>query len=156
MRVIGVDHTSFAVADLDRSLAFYVGLLGCDLLWRREIADGYFRRIVGLPDAVVRAAHLRIPGSAHTLELFEYATPRGQPADVQPNNPGSAHLAWLVDDLAAAYDELRAADVRFRAAPVVIDAGVNRGGLAAYALDPDGIVVELFQRPVGPAGAGER
>jgi catechol 2,3-dioxygenase-like lactoylglutathione lyase family enzyme len=147
MRVIGVYHTSFTVSDIERSLEFYQGLLGCEVLWRREIDEKYFRNIVGFPECRVRAAHLRIPGSAHILELFEYVTPRGVPADVRTNNPGSAHIALLVDDLVAAHNELVSKGVRFRSAPVMIDAGANRGGRSAYVLDPDGITVELFQPP---------
>lgn len=147
MRVIGIYHTSFTVSNIERSLEFYQGLLGCEVLWRREIDEEYFRSIVGFPECRVRAAHLRIPGSAHILEIFEYVTPRGVPADVRTNNPGSAHLALLVDDLVAMYNELVSKGVRFRSAPVMIDAGANRGGRSAYVLDPDGITVELFQPP---------
>ncbi len=147
MRVIGIYHTSFTVSNIERSLEFYQGLLGCELLWRREIDEEYFRNIVGFPECRVRAAHLRIPGSAHILELFEYVTPRGVPADVRTNNPGSAHIALFVDDLVAVYNELVSKGVRFRSAPVMIDAGANRGGSSAYVSDPDGITVELFQSP---------
>ncbi len=147
MRVIGVYHTSFTVSNIERSLEFYQGFLGCEVLWRREIDEEYFRSIVGFPECRVRAAHLRIPGSAHILEIFEYVTPRGVPADVRTNNPGSAHLALLVDDLVAMYNELVSKGVRFRSAPVMIDTGANRGGRSAYVLDPDGITVELFQPP---------
>ena len=147
MKVTGAHHTSFTVSNLERSLEFYAGRLGCQILWRREIAEPYFREIVGMPESRVRAAHLRIPGSAHILELFEYVAPRGRPADVRTNNPGSAHLALFVDDLPALYRELTAKGVRFRSSPVAIDAGANAGGRSVYALDPDGITVELFQPP---------
>jgi catechol 2,3-dioxygenase-like lactoylglutathione lyase family enzyme len=147
MRITGAHHTSYTVSDLDRSLAFYVGLLGCEVIWQREIRDEYFRQIVGLPGAIVRAAQLRIPGSQHVLELFEYIEPRGMAADVRNANPGSSHIAWFVDDLPAAYEELAGKGVAFRSPPVEINAGANRGGWAAYALDPDGITVELFQPP---------
>src|SRR5690606_36151613 len=101
----------------------------------------------GLPGCVVKAAHLRVPGSSHKLELFEYVTPPGAPVDTRPNNPGAAHLSLYVDDLLAAYAALQAEGVTFRSAPVAIDAGANRGGFAIYLLDPDGINVELFQKP---------
>ena len=145
MQIVGADHTSFTVSNLERSLEFYVGLLGCQVLWQREITDQYFRDIVGMPDAVVKAAHLAIPGTTHNLELFEYVVPRGTTADVRNNNPGSSHLAFYVDDLPAAYRELQAQGVRFRSAPIMIDKGVNTGGYSVYMLDPDGITVELFQ-----------
>ena len=147
MNITGIDHTSFTVSNLERSLEFYVGVLGFEFLWQREIANGYFREIVRMPDCVVKAAHLRIPGSTHKVELFEYSTPRGVPADVRTNNPGSAHLALLVTDLVQAYEELSARGIPFRSPPILIDAGVNTGGHAAYILDPDGISIELFQLP---------
>jgi catechol 2,3-dioxygenase-like lactoylglutathione lyase family enzyme len=147
MGIISVAHTSYTVSDLDRSLAFYVGLLDCEVIWQREIRDGYFRTIVGLPGCVVRAAQLRVPGGGHVLELFEYLEPHGVPADMRNNNPGSSHMAWVVDDLPAFYEQLSKQGVRFRSEPVYIDAGANRGAYAAYALDPDGITVELFQPP---------
>ena len=147
MQIKGAHHTSFTVSNLERSLEFYGSLLGCELLWQRETADQYFGDIVGFPDCIVKAAHLRIPGSAHLIELFEYVTPRGIIADVRTNNPGSSHVSFIVDDLLAAYEELQAAGVRFRSPPVSIGAGVNRGGYAVYMLDPDGITMELFQLP---------
>jgi lactoylglutathione lyase len=148
MRVIGADHTSFTVSNLDRSLEFYVDLLGCELVGRRDITNQYFRDIVGFPDCIVRAAWLRIPGSDHKLELFEYVKPIGIPADTRTNNPGSSHISFYVDDLHDAFEELRSKGVRFRSPPVDIDAGAGKGGRALYMLDPDGITVELYQPPM--------
>lgn len=146
MKVTGADHTSFTVSNLDRSLEFYVGLLGCELLWKRDaVTSQYFRDIVGFPDCACKGAHLKIPGTDHHIELFEYVAPRGVAADVRTNNPGSAHIAFYVDDLRSAYAELKSKGVRFRSPPVYIDQGVNTGGWAVYCLDPDGITMELFQ-----------
>jgi catechol 2,3-dioxygenase-like lactoylglutathione lyase family enzyme len=145
MKIIGTDHTSYTVANLERSLAFYVGLLGFEVLWQREISNQYFRDIVGFPECVVKAVHLGIPGSTHKLELFEYIAPPGTPADIRTNNPGSSHMSFVVDDLLAAYEELKAKGVQFRSPPIAIDAGANKGAYALYMLDPDSISVELFQ-----------
>ena len=145
MKITGIDHTSYTVSSLERSLEFYVGLLGFEVIWQRENISQYFRDIVAMPDCVVKAAHLRIPGSTQKLELFEYTTPRVVPADVRTNNPGSSHVSLYVDDLPAAYAELKAKGVRFRSAPIAIDSGANKGGYSLYMLDPDGISVELFQ-----------
>jgi catechol 2,3-dioxygenase-like lactoylglutathione lyase family enzyme len=35
MKIIGADHTSYTVSNLERSLEFYVDLLGFDVLWQR-------------------------------------------------------------------------------------------------------------------------
>ncbi len=145
MIVSGAHHTGFSVIDLDRSIEFYA-MLGCEVLWQRDIEDEYFRRIVGLPDTIVRAAHLRIPGSDHVIELFQYG-PQTEPTNLVPNQPGHSHVAFLVDDLPAAYEELLAKGVRFTSEPVMITAGANTGGYGVYMLDPNGITLELFQPP---------
>ena len=126
MKISGADHTSYTVTNLENSLEFYVGLLGFEVLWQREIANQYFRDIVGFPDCVVKAVQLCIPGGAHKLELFQYTTRAGTPADIRTNNSGSSHLALIVDDLPTAYAELKAKGARFRSPPIRIDAGAKR------------------------------
>jgi lactoylglutathione lyase len=147
-----LDHTGFTVSDLDRSVAFYRDLLGCEVLATQEKQGGYLAAIVGYPDAHVRMAHLRVPGSAHVIELFQYLAPPGGKAEVEPRNVGSSHLSFIVDDLAALYDSLVARGVTsFVSPPVEVDTGINRGGRALYLRDPDGITVELFQPPSAAA-----
>jgi catechol 2,3-dioxygenase-like lactoylglutathione lyase family enzyme len=145
--IVGAHHTSFTVADLGRSLAFFRDRLGLELLSTREVGDDYFGRIVGLPGCRVRAALLRIPNSAHHVELFQYLTPAGVPCEPRPCDPGSAHLSLLADDLPALYERLHAEGVAFVGAPVRIDAGPNAGGWGVYLRDPNGILIELFQPP---------
>jgi catechol 2,3-dioxygenase-like lactoylglutathione lyase family enzyme len=145
--IVAAHHTSFTVADLDRSIAFFRDMLGLELLFVREIRDAYFGRIVGLPGCVAKAAQLRIPGSAHHLELLEYLQPRGAEHWPRPCDPGSSHLALLVDDVPGLYQQLRPKGVAFVGEPVFIDAGPNRGGYAVYLRDPNGILIELLQPP---------
>jgi catechol 2,3-dioxygenase-like lactoylglutathione lyase family enzyme len=143
MTVSGTSHTGFSVVDLEESIAFY-RWLGCEVIWEREISDEYFRQIVGIPDCVVQAAHLRVPGSDHVIELFQYDRQRSH-AELMPNEPGHAHVAFLVDDLLSTYEELKAKGVRFRSPPALITAGANAGGYGVYLWDPSGITLELFQ-----------
>jgi catechol 2,3-dioxygenase-like lactoylglutathione lyase family enzyme len=146
VKITGADHTSYTVSNLERSLEFYHDLLGFEVLHiRPQITSRYFREIVGYPEGVIKGAYLAIPGTSHKLELFEYVNPRGTPLDTRNNTPGSSHLAFYVDDLAALYEALKARGVQFRSAPVYMDEGPNEGGWAVYMLDPDGITIELFQ-----------
>ena len=147
MKITGAHHTSYTVSNLERSLEFYVGLLGCEVIWQRENSNQYFRDIVGYPDSVAKMAMLSVLGSTHAIELIEYVVPRGVTADVRTKNVGSSHIAFLVDNLRAAYEELCAAGVRFRSPPVEITAGANKGAWAVYMTDPDGITMELFELP---------
>ena len=143
-------HTGYTVSDLDRSLVFYRDVLGCEVIATQEKEGGYLAAIVGYPDAHVRMAHLRVPGDDHVIELFEYVSPQGGRADVEPRNVGASHLCFLVTDLAALYEDLLSRGVAsFVSPPVEVDTGINRGGLGLYLKDPDGITVELFQPPSG-------
>lgn len=148
MGIIGAHHTCFTVKDMQQSLAFYRDALGFEVVNERPtVTDSYFRDIIGFPDAVVYAVLLKIPGSSHYLELFEYKQPRGVAQDLTPNNPGSSHIAYLVDDLRALYDRLKDfPGLHFISAPVYLDAGPNKGGWALYLQDPSGVVIELFEQ----------
>jgi catechol 2,3-dioxygenase-like lactoylglutathione lyase family enzyme len=145
--VVGVHHTSFTVADLERSVAFFRDALGLEVLYIREVRDDYFGRIVGLPGCVVKAALLRLSGSSHHVELFQYVQPVGQSVRPRPCDPGSCHLSFLVDDLRVLCAELRERDVELVSEPIEITAGPNRGGYGVYLRDPNGILIELFQPP---------
>jgi lactoylglutathione lyase len=143
----GTHHTGYTVADLERSLDFYHGLLGLEIVGRQEKQGGYLGAIVGHPDAHVKMAHLRVPGSEHVVELFEYVAPEGiAPGRLEPPNVGTSHLCLLTDDLNALYDHLVRQGVdSFVSPPVLVDTGFNTGGYGLYLRDPDGIPVELFQ-----------
>jgi catechol 2,3-dioxygenase-like lactoylglutathione lyase family enzyme len=148
MRTNGLHHTGYTVSDLDRSVAFYRDLLGCEVLATQEKEGGYLAAIVGYPDAHVRMAHLQAPGGGPVLELFEYVAPAGERPALEVRNVGTSHICFLVDDLPALYEELRAHGVdSFVSPPVAVDTGINRGGYGLYLHDPDGITVELFQPP---------
>jgi catechol 2,3-dioxygenase-like lactoylglutathione lyase family enzyme len=144
--IMGAHHTSFTVADLDRSLAFFRDALDLEVVFVRDVRADYFDRVVGLRDCEVRAALLKVPHSEHHVELFQYVRPSGEVHRPRPCDPGSAHLALLVDDLHGLVKQLRekGADA---GEPVEITAGPNRGGCALYLRDPNGILIELFQRP---------
>lgn len=149
----GIWHTSFTVADLEASLAFYCGLLGLELVHRQVQHNEYTARLVGFEGAHLEVAMLCVPGepvgpSGHHLELVEYRHPRGCSLEAQTNQPGAPHLAFVADDIHADFARLKSQGVRFKAEePVAIEAGVNKGGFTIYFLDPDGITLEMVQPP---------
>lgn len=145
-------HFSFTVSDIQRSIAFYRDILGMELVHTQEQTNPYTRKLVGYPDAHLKVAMLKTPAdtcspSTHVLELVEYVAPRGVKIDTATRNAGSAHLAFVVDDIFAAYDSLHRQGVRFHSEPVAIEAGANRGGYTVYFLDPDDITLEIVQPP---------
>jgi catechol 2,3-dioxygenase-like lactoylglutathione lyase family enzyme len=147
-----IHHTGYTVSDLDRSVAFYCDVLGLEVVAQQQKQGGYLAEIVGYPDTHVRMAHLRVPGGAHVVELFEYLAPEGaHPDRIEPRDVGTAHLCFVVDDLPAVHRRLVEAGVdTFVSPPVAVDTGINTGGFGVYLRDPDGIVVEIFQPPNRP------
>lgn len=143
-------HFSFTVSNLERSIEFYRNVVGMKLVKTAVHDQPYTSIQVGFQDAYLKVAQLTIEGipavrSGHLLELIEYVNPRGEPTDTTTNRPGSAHLAFQVDDLQAEYQRMKALGVRFRSEPVRITAGPNEGGWTVYFLDPDNITLEMVQ-----------
>lgn len=147
--VVGARHAGITVSDLDRSLAFYTGLLGLELVWRRVYEEPEIGEIVGVPDATsFDIAMLRVSGSDVEVELLEYRGCERRSGATEPCNPGSGHFCLFVREIDALHADLRARGVAFRSGgPVEMTAGANAGGKSLYALDPDGYVVELHEPP---------
>jgi len=141
--IIGTNHTSFTVSDVERSLAFYRDLLGMELISLAEREPAFAEKVTGIPGAHLKIAYLQAPG--HRLELIEYLHPPGKRLDLRTNNIGCAHVAFNVDDLHALYADLKAKGVPFKSPPMEVAAGPNKGNLAVYFTDPDGITLEFLQ-----------
>jgi lactoylglutathione lyase len=138
-------HTGLQVESLDRSVAFYRDLLGFEEVFRWNPQAPYIGELVGYPDVDLHAAILRMPGSDTFLELLEYRNVGRKAVDTATANPGTAHIAFFVDDLDSLYDQLNERGVGSVSKPVTPTIGPNKGGRAVYMVDPDGIRVELIQ-----------
>lgn len=147
--VVGARHAGITVSDLDRSLVFYCGTLGMELLWRRLYEEREIAEIVGVPEATgFDIAMLRVPGSDLEVELLEYKGCERSNGSARPCDPGTGHFAVFVDDIDGLHADLASRGVKFRSdGPVEMSAGANRGGKSLYSLDPDGYVVEFHERP---------
>ena len=140
-------HTGLTVSDLERSLLFWRDAMGMDVLFQQEKDGGYLEEIVGEPGAHVRMAHLAFGGEGPRIELFQYLAPSGGQHLSRPADQGFAHVCVACEDLDERMKRLVAAGGTPFSEPVVIDTGVNRGGRGVSLRDPDGHVVELFERP---------
>ncbi|MBF6435345.1 VOC family protein [Nocardia cyriacigeorgica] len=117
----GINHVVLYVSDLERSLAFYEGVLG-------------FER---LPTGFPGGAFLRHAGSAndHDLGLFQARNAAAAP----PGSVGLYHVAWEVDTLA----ELAAMRTKLAGARALTGSGDHGSTKALYGRDPDGIEFEV-------------
>jgi catechol 2,3-dioxygenase-like lactoylglutathione lyase family enzyme len=140
-------HTGLTISDLQRSLRFWRDGMGMEVLFEQEKAGGYLEAIVGEPGTHVRMAHLAFGHGGTRIELFQYVAPGGGRHVLRPADLGFAHVCVACDDLDDRLERLIAAGGIPFSEPVEIDTGVNRGGRGVYLRDPDGHVVELFERP---------
>jgi catechol 2,3-dioxygenase-like lactoylglutathione lyase family enzyme len=147
-RVVALEHVAIQVSDIERSVRFYQEHLGFELAFRVSRSEPYVQRVVGYhPDVTLEIAELRIPGTDVRLEIIEYRNVERSPIDPATANPGTMHFSLFVDDLMEIYERLSGAGVAFVSEPQYSDAGHLTGGIVVYMKDPDGIRVELVQRP---------
>lgn len=124
-----IGHVHLKVADLDRALGFYCGVLGFALTQR------YGRE----------AAFVSAGGYHHHIGLNTWASRGGSPP--APGTTGLFHLAVLYPSRPALADALR----RLVAAGIPLDGASDHGvSEALYLRDPDENGVELYRdRPEG-------
>jgi catechol 2,3-dioxygenase len=132
-----IGHVHLKVADLDRALAFYCGVLGFELMQRYGS----------------EAAFISAGGYHHHIGLNTWESRGGAPPP--PGTTGLFHLAIVYPSRPALADALR----RLIAAGIPLDGASDHGvSEALYLRDPDENGVELYRDrpqaewPRGPDG----
>jgi glyoxylase I family protein len=120
-RVNELHHASLIVADTERALAFYEGVLGL----QRDAA----RPDLGFPGAWLRVGSRQI----HLLELDNPDPTHGRPA----HGGRDRHIALTVTDLDALAQALDAAGVAYSRS--------RSGRRALFCRDPDGNALEFIE-----------
>jgi lactoylglutathione lyase len=122
-------HTMIRVSNLQRSLDFYIGALGMQLLRRQDYPTGRF-----------------------TLAFLGYDEEKGSALELthnwdqsEPQSVGTAygHMAVAVEDIYASCADLVECGVKIVRAPGPMKFSPT---LIAFVEDPDGYKIELIQR----------
>jgi catechol 2,3-dioxygenase-like lactoylglutathione lyase family enzyme len=95
----GVDHIGITVPDMEQATAFFVDVLGCELLYEREPpGDDAPRDRLGVPagSRIQGVRFLRCANGAN-IELFEFYSPEQREEFPRPSDVGIQHLAIYVD-----------------------------------------------------------
>lgn len=120
---VRIGHVHLKVADLERALGFYCGVLGFELMQRYGS----------------QAAFISAGGYHHHIGLNTWESAGGSPPP--PGSTGLFHVAILYPTRAALADALR----RLRAAGIDLDGASDHGvSEALYVRDPDENGVELY------------
>jgi catechol 2,3-dioxygenase len=121
---VRIGHVHLKVADLDRSLAFYCGVLGFQLMQRLG----------------AQAAFISAGGYHHHIGLNTWESLGGKPP--APGTTGLYHVAILYPTRTLLADALR----RLRRAKIPLDGTADHGvSEALYLRDPDDNGVELYR-----------
>jgi glyoxylase I family protein len=144
--IIAADHTGITVADLERSLAFWQGVLGFELSHRPHHTGDLASEVTGVPGAEILIAVLK--GYGYKIELLEYIAPADRRrAKLRPCDVGSLHVAFKVDNLDAVLSAIAASGWRAVGKPQTLESGPNAGKRVVYVRDPDGTIIEFMQPP---------
>jgi len=127
MQITGVHHIAIIASDYELSKRFYLEVLGCTL------EAEYFRA-----ERESWMGKLALNGH-YLIELFTF--PNTPPRRSGPEALGLRHLAFEVDDVPAARDELLAKGVdceELRTDP-------NTAKAMFFFRDPDGLPLEIYE-----------
>ncbi len=147
--VASMNHLSFTVVDLDRTVDFFHQGCGFEILNKGPRASDMAEKVTGVPGADILVAFLRGPG--FVMELIEYLAPEGRKvAQSRPCDAGFSHLALNVDDFEAAIDGAEAYGLIPMGETCMVDRGPNKGRRIVYMQTWDNITVELMENtPTG-------
>jgi glyoxylase I family protein len=141
-------HTGIAVADIERSKAFYRDVLDFPVTDTIHHTGKMVGDLMGVDGAEVDIAFVSLPG--HEIELLQFSVPSGvKTSDLRPVDVGCKHIAFEVDDVNAVLQAIQAGGFEPVAPPQTPAAGPRKGGKIVYTRDPDGTFLEFMQMPGG-------
>ncbi|MER8405484.1 VOC family protein [Mesorhizobium sp. M1307] len=152
----GHDHTGVTVPDMEQAVDFFTEVVGC----KKAMSFGPFaddkgtfmQDLLGVdPKAVIEEITLVRCGHGSNIELFKYTAPDQK--DLRPRNSdiGGFHIAFYVDDIAAAKAYLDGKGVKTRMGPLPVTEGPAAGQTILYFQAPWGLQLEAISYPNGMA-----
>jgi catechol 2,3-dioxygenase-like lactoylglutathione lyase family enzyme len=146
-------HTNIVARDWRRLASFYTDVFGCVAVPpERDLSGDWLDKATGLQGAHIQGVHLRLPGHGEqgpTLEIFTYE-PEAAQAEAAINRPGLAHVAFAVDDVQGARDQVLLAGGASVGETVSLDVAGAGVVTFAYLRDPEGNIIELQRWTVRP------
>ena len=139
-------HTNLIAKDWQALAKFYQRVFGCvPVPPERDFKGEDLEAGTGIPGAVLRGIHLRLPGyddDGPTLEIFNYNLLEERPKTAV-NRPGFGHIAFSVDDVTAARDGVLAAGGHPVGEIVTLHVAMGANVTWCYVTDPEGNMIEL-------------
>ena len=137
-------HYSHCVSDIERSRAFYTGVLGFEVVAEFDFDDPATAKVMGVPGCVFKGIFMKRDGMRIEIIGFREPRPDTTRRKRRSNEIGHSHLSFYVTDLAATLAELRAKGVEIDdETRAVLPSGIE----CCVVRDPDGFPIEIVQVP---------
>lgn len=152
----GHDHTGVTVPDMKQAVDFLTEVIGC----KKAMSFGPFaddkgtfmQELLGVdPKAVVEEITMMRCGFGSNIELFKYTAPDQKDLKAKNSDIGGFHIAFYVDDVAAAKTYLEGKGVATRMGPLPVNEGPAAGQTILYFQAPWGLQFEAISYPNGMA-----
>ncbi|MEW6270392.1 MAG: VOC family protein [Thermodesulfobacteriota bacterium] len=144
MRNARLLHYSHCVSDIERSRAFYTGVLGFEVVMEFDFDDEATARVMGVPGARFKGIFMKRDGMRIEIIGFASPPPERTVRKRASNEIGHSHLSFYVLSLDEALAELRAQGVTIEdATRTVLPSGIE----CCVVRDPDGFPIEIVQVP---------
>lgn len=138
-----VAHVGWTTPSLDRSIAFWVDVMGFTLLSSVERTGDWISTFTGVPGARLRIAHLEHRGQR--LEFLEFVRGAAGCPGLPPQQACTAHICVRTNDV----DELCAAVLcaggSLQGEITAITEGPSAGVRGLYLRDPCGFLIEVLE-----------
>lgn len=145
-RLVRFDQTKFLANDVETLSRFYVEALDCETVVAPQEVEAAVSRAVGVPDATVTLTILRLPGRGDHGPVLELYSVDGQRPNGWDYRPGQGQIAFEVENLEAGIGSVIAAGGSQLGEVVEWTAPSGAVGRFVYLNDPEGNIVDLFQR----------
>lgn len=130
-----IDHIGIMTNDLQKSLEFYVGILGFSILTKIEMTDAGFSAVF-------------VEKNGSKIELMKYdgknipKRSKGDEFKIGGNSiPINDHISFSVDDIESTVTEFKEKGIIFDLEPMQLEGGMK---LASFK-DPNGVLIELIE-----------
>jgi catechol 2,3-dioxygenase-like lactoylglutathione lyase family enzyme len=143
MAIRRMEHIGIVVDDLAAATEFFAQL-GLEVGGKGQVGGSLVERIIGLEDVQAELTMLRAPEGGGEVELVKFHSPaivEGDPR-TPSNAPGLRHLSFLVDDIDAVVEGLRARGTELVGELVRYEDSYR----LCYVRGPEGIIVELAEK----------
>ena len=139
-------HTNIISRNWQKIAEFYETVFGCVRVPpERHLSGSWLDKGTGVADANLSGVHIRLPGHGENgpcLEIFQYSENEPKPA-IAANREGFAHIAFEVDDVAEAMEEVLRHDGQ-RLGDITSFKVDGQGTVTfVYLTDPEGNIIEL-------------